>query len=234
MCVPSVECLSLVLVLFLLSLLSPAWCSNMRFLMSINWKSGTFNIVRPGMTAKRLGVSCVVFTVITHNVFFCFLCAPAVSSGCSQPTGSVWRQPWKTVTSLLAEWDTENTESPQLFFSVVSLFALCLWTGVNLCYSLFLPPFIFLTPPPIYSVICHSDIQPVPSPHETVADCWFTHQFRVAFSACLHRFPQKTNPALLARWQIDAEGKVEVTKGCFIITSLRCLWREAGPSCMEL
>lgn len=124
--------------------------------------------------------------------------------------------------------------SPAFFFSVVSLFALCLWTGVNLCYSLFLPPFIFLTPPSIYSVICHSDIQPVPSPHETVADCWFTHQFRVAFSACLHRFPQKTNPALLARWQIDAEGKVEVTKGCFIITSLRCLWREAGPSCMEL
>lgn len=57
---------------------------------------------------------CVVFSVISYKgVFFC---VPTVSSGFSRLTGNEWRQRWKTVTSLLAEWDTKILKSPSFFF----------------------------------------------------------------------------------------------------------------------
>lgn len=153
----------------------------------------------------------------------CF-CVPAVSSGCSRQTGSEWRRPWKTVTSLLAEWDTKTLKLPSFFcHAVSSCLPLCLWT----CCPFFSATLSYLhlralsssssSSSSIQSSVCPLTIRLVLYSPETAADWCFAHLCGVVFSGCLHDFPLRTDLALVVMKQIDPVGAIEMTKKLFYL-----------------
>ncbi len=81
----------------------------------------------------RTPLSVWVFLWLLIRVCFC---VPAVSSGCSQPTGSEWKRPWKTVTSHLAEWDTKILKLYPFFSRLI-----CVSKPSLVCFP-FLFPFL--------------------------------------------------------------------------------------------
>lgn len=151
----------------------------------------------------------------------CF-CVPAVSSGCSRQTGSEWRRPWKTVTSLLAEWDTKTLKLPSFFcHAVSSCLPLCLWTccpffSATLSY-LHLRALSSSSSSSIHPSVCPLTVQLVLYSPETAADWCFAHLCGVVFSGCLHDFPLRTDLALVVMKQIDPVGAIEMTKKLFYL-----------------
>lgn len=151
----------------------------------------------------------------------CF-CVPAVSSGCSRQTGSEWRRPWKTVTSLLAEWDTKTLKLPSFFcHAVSSCLPLCLWT----CCPFFSATLSYLhlralsspSSSSIHPSVCPLTVRLVLYSPETAADWCFAHLCGVVFSGCLHDFPLRTDLALVVMKQIDPVGAIEMTKKLFYL-----------------
>ena len=130
---------------------------------------------------------------------------PTVSSGCSQQTGSEWRQPWKTVISLLAEWDTKILKLPLFPMLLFSCFALSLnllpFVSLLLYFRLSLLSVSCLSPSsfifsihPSFSLLT---IQLILYSPKTAADCCFPRLFGVLFSGCLHDLPLRTDFALV-------------------------------------
>lgn len=138
------------------------------------------------------GAFCVQSSAITHNVC---VCVSTVSSGYSQQTGSEWRQPWKTATSPVAEWDSPSKRRCSSFSLNLLLQYLCPAISVAAPLSLLQP---YIRAPPLSSFS-------IPLKQQLIAPliCLVC-----LFSGCLRELPF----CLSCNKQIDPPGAIAMTK----------------------